>query len=145
MLILALFLSPVQVRAQQVRISGFTNISLGPWNGSGDLTAENNLCIYNSATADYRVRARGSGAGNAFHLSGVGGDVDYGVRFKQSTGSYVTLTADVFQDFTDANTSSDNCGGLTNASLEVSVSSDDLSAAAAGSYSGTLTVLLETR
>lgn len=137
-------LAPI-AEAQQVKISGFTNINLGPWNGAGDLSAENSLCIYNSSTPDYRVRARGSGTGNAFELPGSGGDVAYEVRFKQSSSSYVSLTADVFQNFTDADTSDDTCGGVANANLEVRVKEDELSGAQSGSYSGTLTVLLETR
>ena len=130
--------------AQQVKISGFTDISLGTWNGSGNLSGENSLCVYNEATPDYRVRARGSGAGNSFMLNGSDSDLAYQVRFKESSGSYVSLTADTFQNFTGADTDDIACGGSNNANLEVIVTSDALSAAASGSYSGTLTVLLET-
>ena len=131
--------------AQTVKISGFTNISLGSWNGTGDVSGENSLCVFNSATSNYRIRARGGGLGNAFVLTGTSTDVDYEVRFKESVGSYVSLTADSFQNFTGANTTNDDCSGVDNASLEVRVTDTELSTAESGSYSGTLTVLLETR
>ena len=145
LLLLLQALPPNTSEAQQVKISGFTNISLGPWTGSGDVSGENSLCIYNQATPDYRVRARGGGPGNSFVLSSAGGDVAYEVRFKESGGSYVSLTADSFQNFTNANTADVSCGGVSNANLEVRVTAAALSSATAGNYSGTLTVLLETR
>lgn len=131
--------------AQQVKISGFTNIPLSPWTGSGDVSGENSLCVYNSSTNNYRIRARGGGAGNAFVLNSTGSELPFEVRFRDSVSSYVNLTADSFQNFTDANTSNQNCSGVNNANLEIRVKENDLSSAISGSYSGTLTILLETR
>ena len=131
--------------AQQVQITGFSDIALGSWTGSGDLSSEDGLCVYNSATANYRIRASGSGAGNAFSLSGVGDDVDYEVRFREDPGSYVSLTAHTFQNYTGANQVSPSCSGVDNARLEVRVTAAELSTVPSGNYSGTLTVLLETR
>jgi hypothetical protein len=142
------FLSAIytnELQAQQVKISGFTNIMLTSWTGTGDLFDVNNLCIYNGSTANYRVRARGGGTGNSFKLAGSSTDISYEVRFKESAGSYVSLTADTFQNFTGANTTDVTCGGVANANFEVRVTEAALSAAGAGNYSGTLTILLETR
>jgi hypothetical protein len=148
-LMLALFWislsNPQESLAQSVRISNLSDLTLGTWNGSGDLNAEDPVCIYNSATGDYRIKATGSGAGGAFALSTTGGTVDYETYFKESSGSFVELTAGAWSNFSGADTSHSSCNGLTNATVKVTARATALSGARAGSYSGTLTLLLEPR
>ena len=131
--------------AQQVKISGFTNVNLGSWNGSGDLYSEKTICVYNQATANYKITARGSGSGNAFTLSGTGGTVAYQTHFKESGGSYVELTSGSSSNFSGANTTHNDCNGSSNATFKVTATAAALGSAGAGSYSGTLYILLETR
>ena len=143
LLFLLLFI-PRSAESQSVRISGMSDLSLGTWMGSGDLTNQATLCIYTLGNANYSIRATGNGAGSAFTLSSGGSTVAYEVYFKDS-GSFVQLTSGTRGNFTDANTTTDGCGGVNNATIKVVATAAALSAATAGSYSGTVTLLLESR
>ncbi len=54
------------------RLSGLTDFVLGTWTGSGDLTANQNLCVGRTgagffANGSYRVRASGNGDASNIH------------------------------------------------------------------------------
>jgi hypothetical protein len=141
---LLLFFLVTSAEAQTVRISGVGDLNLGTWMGSGNLNSQDTLCVYNLGNANYKIRATGSGAASAFTMAGGGNDLAYEVYF-QDSGAFVQLTSGSYSDFTDANTVADDCGGVDNATLKVVATSAALSSVPAGNYSGTLTLLLETR
>lgn len=141
--ILVLMLGPHAVQAQSMQISGLNDLTLGTWSGSGDLFSEDPLCVYFLGIEPYQITASGSGVGGAFTLTGTGGSVAYQVQFKGSTGAYDTMTSGSARSFGDADISSQNCGGLSNAHVKVLVTEAALSSALSGSYSGTVTLLLE--
>ena len=127
-----------------VRISGFNDLTLGTWSGTGDLSDEDPVCVYKSTDTSYKISAHGSGSGNAFTLSSAGSTIPYEVYFKGSIGSYVQLTSGAIgTSFTAANMVADDCGGLTNATLKVVATATELAKALTGNYSGTVTILLE--
>ncbi len=129
-----------------VRITGFSNFAFGTWVGSGDLQNSDDLCVYNSATSNYQITATGDGVGSAFTLDSSGIPVAYEVYWNDSTGTSgnVQLTTNsTLHGQSGANTSSETCGGSNNANLEIFVPEGSLSTVTAGSFSGTLTILLE--
>lgn len=124
-----------------VQITDFDDLTFGSWSGSGDLEQSDQLCVYNSASANYKISAT-SPSGN-FKMNDGGNLLSYEVRFQGSSGGFVQLSYNSPTAFTAANTSSQTCGGGTNSTLKVTVTESALSAAAPGSYSGTITLLLE--
>jgi|GEM_PF-2220269 len=143
-LILSLLTAPVSAFAQTVKVTDINDFSLGSWSGSGDLQNEDIVCIYNLGVSTYRVRLTGTGAGGAFRMTGTGGDIPYEVEFKSGAGSFVALTANAYTGFSGANTVSNSCGGSPNATIRVTARAASLAAVLTGSYSDTLTILLET-
>lgn len=124
-----------------VQITNMNDIALGSWGGSGDLQGDDSVCIYSTGSADYLVTASGSGAGSAFELTSGSDTLTYEVRYNDG-GSFVQLTTGNSQAFTGAS-STVNCGGGTNGTLRVTVRELDLSGVLSGSYSGTLTVVID--
>lgn len=121
-----------------------SDISLGTYNGIGDLENEDTICIYNLGVSTYKVTASGTGTAGAFAMNGVGGSIPIEVQFKSGAGSFVTLTANSPTGFTGSNTVSSTCGGSPNATVKVIATEANLLSVTAGTYSGTLTILLET-
>ncbi len=95
------------VQGINTRISGFADMPLGTWSGSGPLTANDNLCVGRSGigffgSGSYRVRAQGDGEpGNpaAFTLTNGTDLLFYNVFFNDQTGTggRTQLTAGVTQ------------------------------------------------
>ena len=132
--------SPSSVMAD-VQITKLDNLDFGTWGGSGDLDQTDQICIYNTVDANYKVSA--STPAGAFRLNDGGNVLPYEVRFQGSSGGFVQLNYNSPTAFTAANTSSANCGGGTNATLKVTVTESALSSATPGNYSGTVSLLLE--
>jgi len=128
-----------------VRISGFQDLALGTWSGSGDRVASTDLCAYNSDSSSYRITARGTGVANAFILdqNDGPGDISYIVHFRRIGDAYVQLSANMSQAFNGAHTTDQNCNDINNATLRVTVEADALGSAMAGQYSGNITLLME--
>jgi len=138
----------------RTRISGFNDIPLGVWSGSGSLTGDDNLCIGQSgasfAVGNYRVRASGDGEPGdpaAFTLSNGAQTLKYNAWFNDAANAGparqplvpgVTLTGQasfgLFQLFNAS------CNFL-NANISVEVPESELQGGT-GTYSGTLTLLL---
>jgi hypothetical protein len=129
-----------------VIIKGVANISLGTWSGSGDLSANDNVCVYtNLGTAKYRVTATGNGSSNAFTVSATGNSLPYKVYWNQVTGTtgQVELTSgQVLLNQTTSNNSSSACAADT-ANFQITILSSDLLAARPGAYTGNVTFLIE--
>jgi hypothetical protein len=141
----ALTFFPGVAATQTVKITEMTDISLGTYSGIGDLQNEDTICIYNLGNSAYRVRASGTGPGGAYQMTGPGGaTLPFEVEFRSGAGSFVALTHNSFTGFTGADTSSNSCGGTPNATLRVIAREANLLSVVNGSYSGTLTILLET-
>lgn len=130
-------------------ITGMASLNFGTWTGSGDLTQNENVCIYtNQATGLYTVTASGSGAASAFTLTDGGNTLAYTVYFNDVSGivGEVQLNTTVANNTqTGANTASQTCGGGNNANYRVNIASAALAAAPSGIYTGTLTIVVEPR
>lgn len=131
-----------------VRVTGFSDFSMGTWSGSGDMVlADGTICTYKSTGGkNYKITATGSGTGGALTVASGAYTIAYTVGWKASqgtAGTYTNLPAGSAQSFSPANTTSQTCGGSYNAAMQVTITSTALGSAKMGSYSGTLTILME--
>jgi hypothetical protein len=146
LLLLAAF--PAAAQAQQVRITGLTDVGFGViTNFASDLTVARNVCVFSSAAGRrYAITATGSGTGGAFTLAAGSARLAYEVQWAGSRNqtSGTSLTAGVLRGGFSANTSSQTCA--TNppatASLITILRNSAVSTASAGNYSGTLTLIV---
>ena len=140
-------LGPAPGHAQQVSISGLTDVAFGTIsNFTTDLTRSQNVCANSTAAGNrYSVTASGSGAGGSFDLQSGGGTLAYEVQWAGATGQTVgtNLVANVAQGgFSGVGSNSVCKNGIMTASLITILRSTAISAARAGAYTGTLTLIL---
>ena len=148
LLTLAFAASPLHAQSNNVRISKLSDVAFGAIaNVGADATNSQSLCIYaNTANQGYRITASGSAPGGAFSLTSGSFLLNYEVQWNQAPGQSsgtqlspnVTLTGLI----SSATQQTCNSGPATSASLILVLRSSELSNAQAGSYSGTLTLLV---
>jgi hypothetical protein len=124
-----------------LRISAIDDISFGPYTGNGGLTAEDPICIFNSASSSYRITFTTSTGG--FDLASGANTLPFTLRYKAGGGSYQAMSYNSATQFGSADTSSQLCGGSTNASYEVSMTQAQLLSVRPGAYSATMTIVIE--
>ena len=132
-----------QVRIRQLNDVTFNTVSAAPV----DQSQADNLCIYSTtATGRYTITARGSGSGNAFTLSSGSNllpfEVQWAASANQSSGT--ALSPNVALTATTTNRTNFNCNQTASltASLIVVLRAGAQQAVQAGTYSGTLTLLV---
>lgn len=127
-----------------VRISDLEDIDLGTFAG-GALAGRDDVCVW-STTRAYTITASGTGVG--FELSGAasGDTLAYSVEWADNAGetSGATMSSGTALTGRTANATSPDCsaGSNPNATVIVEVGEADLAAAAADTYSGTLTLVV---
>jgi hypothetical protein len=135
-------------RGQQVRIRQFNDFVFGTLGSAPvDTSLADSICIYSTAVGGrYTVTARGSGNNGAFTLASGSSTLPYEVQWasaaNQSSGS--ALSPNVAFATTTTNQTNANCNqpaSLT-ASLIVMLRASAEQSVQAGSYSGTLTLLV---
>jgi hypothetical protein len=131
------------------KITGIADIALGSYSGTGGLTGAEDVCVYSNATGAYHVVATDSSTMSATGFSaqnaGATAQIPYTVKWNSATGTTgnAAVTYNTALAATNASTTSQTCGGGNNANLQISMIATDLQAAAAGSYSTTISVLIE--
>jgi hypothetical protein len=131
--------------AQQVRITQLGDFAFGPLATTADQTLSDSLCVYvGSLAGRYTVTAAGSGSSNSFALSSGGNTLPYEVQWAFSGGqtSGTPLTARTALAGTSFNFIDSSCTLFTTASLIVILRGSQTQAAVAGTYTGTLTLLV---
>lgn len=132
----------------KVRITGLNDVSFGNIsNLAADSIQSQSVCAYSNGVGQtYSVRADGSGAGGAFTLSSGSATLVYGVRWSsqsgQSNGTALTAGASLSGQATNAQNQTCSNGPPTTASLIITLPATSLSSATAGTYSGTLTLIV---
>jgi len=139
--LLASFYFPV-AEAADMRVSGFIDFNFGTWS-SGTLSTSGDLCVYKSIGDTYNVTATGSGAGGAFSVADGGNTVAYTVDWARKSSGFTTLTSGAASNFSGANESSTDCGGVMTSTLRINFPDTNLQGAVPGNYSGELTILVE--
>ena len=134
--------------AQQVRVRQLNDVLFGTIGAApADQTRTDNLCIYSTATSGrYTITARGSGASNAFTLASGSNTLPYEVQWasaaNQTSGTQLTTNVPLAATTTNRTDSTCNQAASLTATLIVVLRSSAQQSAVAGSYSGTLTLLV---
>ncbi len=123
-----------------VKVSHLDDLNFSAYSGSGNVSLEDPVCVYNSAGSSYSVTF--FEPSNSFLMSAGANTLPFHVRFKESNGSYVTFSPNQTTVFSGADTSSQSCGGSDNAVYEISLQQSQLLAARPGSYSGSVTLIV---
>lgn len=141
-------LGPMPAHAQQARINKLADVAFGTvTNFAADLKNSQNICVFSSvATRRYRVTATGSGTSGAFTLASGAKSLAYEVQWSASSGqtSGTSLTSGVALTGLVSSATRSGCtsGPTTSASLITIIRATNLSSATAGSYTGTLTLIV---
>ena len=139
---------PAWAASNKVRITKLTNVTFGSIANVGvDAVQAQSVCLYSDTnTKGYNIKATGSGPSGAFRLASGLNSLAYEVQWSSSAGQNsgiqlspnIPLTGQVSAATQQACT----MGPATSASLIVVLRSTALSSATAGSYSGTLTLVV---
>ena len=146
----AALLAPQASLAQSnnVRITQLSDVAFGSLVNLGvDAVRTQNICVFaHTATGGYRVTATGSAPGGAFALSSgtslLAYDVQWSPSAGQSAGTQLSPNIPLTGLTSAASQQTCNNGPATTASLILLLRSVEMSSASAGSYSGTLTLLV---
>ncbi|WP_147416755.1 hypothetical protein [Sphingomonas edaphi] len=134
--------------AQRVRITNLTDVNFGTINNlAADAINSQSVCVWaNGSGSDYSITATGSGPGGSFSLMNGSWQLPYQVRWNsqpgQTNGTLLSAGTPITNQVTNAQNQTCGNGPPTTASLIVVLPSASLSSATAGSYSGTLTLIV---
>lgn len=140
--------APLKAQSNNVRITKLSDVAFGAIGNLGaDAVSSQSICIFaNTATRGYQITASGSASGGSFALSSGSSLLDYEVQWNgapsQSSGTQVSPNLTLSGLTSSATQQTCNAGPATSASLILILRSSVLSSARAGSYSGTLTLLV---
>lgn len=147
-LAMALAAAPAVAQSNNVRITKLTDVAFGSLANLGvDATVAQDVCVFaHTAGSRYRVTATGSAPGGAFALTSGTDLLDYEVQWNASSGqsSGLQLSPGVAQTGLVSAASQQTCnnGPPTSASLILLLRATSLQSAKAGSYAGTLTLVI---
>jgi len=139
---------PTVAASNKVRLTNLTDVAFGTLSNFGsDAVQSQSVCLFADTTTNgYNIVASGSGAAGAFQLASGLDTLAYEVQWSSSAGqtSGVQLAPSVPLTGQSSTATQQACsnGPANTASLIVIVRSTALSSAAAGSYSGTLTLVV---
>lgn len=148
LLTLATAASPLYAQSNNVRISNLSDVAFGSIvNVGADATNSQSICVYaNTAIRGYRVTASGSAPGGGFSLTSGASLLNYEVQWNQaaaqSSGTQLSPNVTLTGQISSATQQTCNSGPANSASLILVLRGSELSNARAGSYSGTLTLLV---
>lgn len=129
--------------ANIVRVSGLSDINLGAWSGTGNLSGSTTFCIYsNTSSAGYTVTFLSANqSGSTFRLANAAGTsfVPYTVQFADSVSGAGTTVSTAPISGVGNNTQS-NCGGVDDAQLNVTVLAANLQGLPPQPFSDTITL-----
>ena len=136
--------SPAHAASIKGRITGLSDVAFGQITTASDVSISQTICVY-SSTGSYYVTA--SSAEGSFALTSGAGNLTYRVEWSgtagQSSGTSL-LYNQMSGPFTSiASQQTCNSGPASSASLIVTIPATASSVATAGSYSGTLTLMIE--
>ncbi len=128
-------------------ITGSTDFQFGTYSGTGDLTANRDLCVYHNGDGSYGITIDDDTATAGFNVENGGGDaITMAVNWNDVTGTAGSVAATESTEIvsTGANTTIADCSaGGNSANLEVTLLEADLQAANAGSYAAELSLVVD--
>jgi hypothetical protein len=130
----------------QALISGLSDLQLGSWNGFGDLEGSVEHCVFARPGGRYAVAASGIGSGGAFVLQNGPGTLPFQVDYDDGGGwSQLDPGVPLAGQRGEPNlVQFARCliGLRPPERVRVRILTQDLAAAVAGTYSGSLTLLI---
>jgi hypothetical protein len=144
---LALAATPASA-ADKIRITGLADVTYGTiTNFAVDAVQAQDVCVFsNSSPERYRVTASGSGTGGSFLLSSGASTLPYEVQWNdqdgRTSGTQLLANQALHNQSSDSSQRACNSGPESTASLIVILRASAITAASAGTYSGTLTLLV---
>lgn len=139
---------PSFAASNKVRIGNVNDVSFGTIANLGvDAVVSQSVCLYSDTnTRGYNVTASGTGPAGAFALSSGTASLPYDVQWSSSAaqpaGTQLTANVPLTGQVSAAVQQTCTSGPASSASLIVVLRSAALSSASAGTYSGTLTLLV---
>lgn len=136
---------PVQlaVAGTTIVVNNLNDVALGTWSGVGQLRRNENFCVGTSVNPHrYRITATGSGTAGAFTIGNGVTALPYTLEFRDNGGGFATLTSGVALTNQFGGTIAFCTGGGQNARLRITFQEADLLTGTAGSYSGTIVLLV---
>ena len=139
---------PAAAANNRVRITNLSDVAFGTIANLGvDAIQKQNVCVYaDTNTNGYNVTGIGTGPGGAFQLSSGANSMSFDVLWSssagQSTGAQLTPNVPLTGQVSGAAQQTCNSGPANTASLVLVLRSIALSSAVAGSYNGTLTLVI---
>ena len=140
--------APLAAQSNNVRITKLSDVAFGSLANLGvDASVAQNICVFAQTSGNrYRVTATGSAPGGAFALTSGSHLLDYEVQWNASSGqsSGLQLSPSIAQTglVSAATQQTCNSGPANSASLILLLRSTALQSAKAGSYAGTLTLVI---
>jgi hypothetical protein len=139
---------PAPAASNKVRLTGLSDVPFGTVvNLGADAVRSQSLCLYaDTATNGYSITATGSGSGGAFDLSSGVRSLPFDVAWNsspgQTAGAPLSPNVPLTGQTSTATQQTCNNGPMTSASLVVALRATSLSNAMAGTYAGTLTLIV---
>jgi hypothetical protein len=124
-----------------VKASAIDDVEFGVFTGDSDLTAEDEICVFNNQSSDFAVSFLTSSG--SFVITNAANSVPFTVRFKVVNGSYTAVSYNTPASFSGAHTSSMTCNSSSNAMYEIKMTKADLLSVRPGNYSATLYIVIE--
>lgn len=144
-IVAAALLLAAQASAQTALINALDDLS-GSWDGiATQIQLTSTHCVAVSNGGEYRVTLTGSGAGGAFQVQSGTKTLAYTVQYRDANIAFAAVTAGTSLtglDTGDTNTNNGCSGTNAVAQVRVTFSNTALAAAAAGVYTGSLTILV---
>ena len=138
----------VACQAQEVEISQMQDLPLGTWIGVGDLQGVAGFCVRSDQNGAYAVQALGDGPGGAFELPGPVTSLPYEVEFNGGAGWQPLTAGAITGGFIGAknkgqvNRCRNNATGPGYEQVRVTIPSASFEQALAGTYTGTLALVV---
>jgi hypothetical protein len=148
LLLLSVADGPSFAASNKVRITQLGDITFGTIaNLSTDATRSESVCLFaDTATNGYNITAAGTGPGGAFQLSSGLSSMPYEVQWSstpaQSSGTQLAPNLPLTGQASAATQQTCNNGPATTASLIIVLRTNALASATAGTYNGTLTLVV---
>lgn len=147
-LVVGLLIPSAPVLAAKARISGLSDVAFGTVANLGvDAVRSESVCVYSmSGTNGYNVTANGDGPAGSFQLVSGTSSMPFEVQWSNSpsgtSGKQLNANVPLTGQVTAATQQTCNSGPASSASLIVVLRSSALSSATAGTYNGTLTLVV---
>lgn len=139
--------TPAYGQSNKVRITQLSDVAFGFVAGPADQQISQNLCIFaNTSNDTYSVVATGSGASSAFELVSASDRLPFDVQWSETSGQPggTTLDAGVASPAFTSNATQQSCnsGPSTSATLTLVLRAAQVDQVTAGSYTGSLQIMI---